>query len=226
MREVGPFIYGLVDPLDPGHVRYVGMACRPERPFIHSRWAHWARTRPSHFVHWIRKLHAEGREYVVLVLRELHPTLTRQQVGGAERLIIRALRGHGHQLTNVSPGGEGGRVGGITPESRARISAALARRTVSAETRARIGAASARRVKTPEWRAKISATLKGRKLTTEELAQRLGNQRALGAVHSETSKERQRAAMTGRKVSPETRARMCTAQRAAWAKRKGSVSVR
>jgi hypothetical protein len=35
--EFRPFIYGLVDPLEPAHVRYVGMALQWKRPFAHAK---------------------------------------------------------------------------------------------------------------------------------------------------------------------------------------------
>ena len=36
--EFRPFVYGLVDPLEPKHVRYVGMSgVRAERPSCHAK---------------------------------------------------------------------------------------------------------------------------------------------------------------------------------------------
>ena len=55
------------------------------------------------------------------------------------------------------------RRGPLSPETRAKISAALSGRTFSAEHRAKIGAAFKGRTLSPEHRAKISAAKKGRR---------------------------------------------------------------
>ena len=60
-------IYGLVDPLDAGHVRYVGMAFKAQRPYQHSLSARNKLDKHSHLFHWIRSLHIEGPKVVMSV---------------------------------------------------------------------------------------------------------------------------------------------------------------
>jgi len=126
---MNPFVYGLVDPLEPKHVRYVGMTrVRVSRPFDHSRLAR-NEIKHSHLFHWIRSLHAEGREPSILLLEELSENSSRWLLGFVEKCYIKSLREIGHRLTNVAEGGEGGNVGDYThsEESRRRGAEALRR---------------------------------------------------------------------------------------------------
>jgi hypothetical protein len=117
-----PFIYGLIDPAEAGHIRYVGMASvRASRPYHHAKWARRAKAKPCHLLHWLRKLQAEGREYSVLMLEELSPWTSRQFLGEVEKMYIAALRNIGHDLTNESVGGLGGNF--LSPEANARRAA-------------------------------------------------------------------------------------------------------
>lgn len=218
-----PFIYGLVDPLDPKHVRYVGLATRAQRPYAHSKWAHWSNTTSSHFVHWIKKLHTEGREYQVLILEQLAEGTPTKFLGEVEKMYISSLQQIGHQLTNISPGGLGGNVWQWTDEAKEKQRQFRLGRKESDETKEKVGLASASREKTPEWRAKISASLTGRKISEEARKNRLGCQNALGAIHSKESIERVRQKQIGSKASEETKAKMRASQLARWAKRKGNV---
>lgn len=116
-----PFIYGLVDPVDTKHVRYVGMAMRAKRPYMHADNTRKKRdTKNPYLTNWIRKVQAEGREPSVLVLEELPEGATRNFTGLVERMYIASLRSIGHRLTNISDGGWGGDQG---PEINAKISA-------------------------------------------------------------------------------------------------------
>ncbi len=179
------FIYGLVDPLEPGHVRYVGMATRAKRPFEHSTQVYRPCTNPSHFTHWVQKLHSEGREYSVLILESLPKFWSHNLVGQIEVMYINSLRRIGHNLTNTAPGGYHCGSGNHTPETKQKIASSMKGMKRSVETRAKVGIASASRVKTVEWRAKISASLKGHKRTLESLG-------------------KQSATLLGHKDSPET----------------------
>lgn len=122
-----PFVYGLVDPAEPRHIRYVGMAMKANRPYEHSRNAR-KETKHSHLFHWIRLLQAEGREPEVLILEELCEGASRNFVGEIERLYISSLRGIDHRLTNVSKGGWGGHAwpedGRCSEVTKAKMSAA------------------------------------------------------------------------------------------------------
>lgn len=156
-----PFIYGLVDPLDPMHVRYVGMASvHPNRPFKHAQVARRANAMSSYQRSWVRNLQSHGREPAVLILEELPQHSSRQLLGLIERIYIDVLKRVGHRLTNMAEGGTGGNTGPISTDTRRKLSAA-AKRHIKAHPR------------TPEYRAAVSATKKGipgRKWTPEERA--------------------------------------------------------
>lgn len=128
---MNPFIYGLVDPFEPDHIRYVGMAMRERRPYEHATRAY--QQRASHLVHWILKLHADGRNYQIRKLEELEPHTSRKFLGFVEQCYIASLRKIGHNLTNVHEGGLGGNTGAHTPEVRALISRTHTGRVFSPE---------------------------------------------------------------------------------------------
>jgi hypothetical protein len=104
-----PFIYGLIDPLEPEHIRYVGMAVsNRSRPKQHAEEARDIRTKLSYKINWIRNLHNAGRDYSVLILEKLPSKTTRKICGDSEKSHIKSLREAGHQLTNATEGGDGG----------------------------------------------------------------------------------------------------------------------
>lgn len=114
MSGVGfrPFVYGLYDPADPGHIRYVGMASAyANRPYIHARLAKRPETQRSYVINWVKKLQAAGRDYSVMVLEEMPPGTRREFMGFIEACYIRSLREIGHRLTNQAEGGYGGNLG-------------------------------------------------------------------------------------------------------------------
>ena len=107
MNSSCPFVYGLVDPADVSHVRYVGMATGASRPYAHAKEARSPKTRPSHKINWIRLIQSEGREPSVLVLEELPEGASRSFVGQIETMYIDSLKRIGHRLTNITSGGDG-----------------------------------------------------------------------------------------------------------------------
>lgn len=169
--EFRPFVYGLVDPLEPKHVRYVGMASKNKsRPYQHAKKIK-SNVNPSHFVNWLRKLADEGRSYDVLILQELPAASPRSFVGFVERCYIDSLRKIGHDLTNVSEGGWGGDTGRLqSPEERKKMSEFQTGRTRSVETREKMAEAKRNRVVTEEAKKNLSAALSGRKLSEEHCA--------------------------------------------------------
>jgi hypothetical protein len=124
--EFRPFVYGLVDPLNLGHVRYVGMALQGKRPFAHAKRARKDSGNYPHVLNWIRSL--QGRDYTVLVLEELPAGSRRRFVGAIETMYITSLKAIGHDLTNATNGGDGFIGGKHRPESRARLAATWARK--------------------------------------------------------------------------------------------------
>jgi hypothetical protein len=117
--EHQPFVYGLFDPAEAGHVRYVGMApSNPSRPYQHAKRARKDLADDSHLMRWIRKIQAEGREPSVMILEQLREETGRAFLGFVESCYIKSLREIGHRLTNENDGGWGGSNGPHTPESR------------------------------------------------------------------------------------------------------------
>jgi hypothetical protein len=208
-----PFIYGLVDPAEPGHVRYVGMAsANASRPYEHARINLQPSTQQTYFSNWLRKLLREGRTYSVLMLEELSEGTPRRFVGFVERCYIDSLRKIGHRLTNTAAGGWGGSTGPCSAERRLKISYALKNKPFSKTHRTHLREAWRTRVVAPEtiirlrsiaashigkpghpWglerRAKIIALMKGR-------------------VASEETRLRMSAAHKGKLRSEEVRAHM------------------
>lgn len=138
---------------------------------------------------------------------------------------------------NMDSGGTAGKV--VSPESRARISAAAKGQAKSPTHRARIAAANIGkvmspairlklseagkgRVNSPETRARISAATKGRVLSAEHKA-RIGAANK-GKARSPELRARLSAANKGRVQSAETRARRSESLKRAWAKRLASTS--
>lgn len=87
MENFRPFVYGLIDPLEPGHVRYVGMASvRASRPNEHAYLARKGSNGNPHLMNWIRKIQSEGREPTFLVLEQLSEGATKKFLGFVEQL--------------------------------------------------------------------------------------------------------------------------------------------
>ena len=238
--DFSPFIYGLVDPQDPGHVRYVGMATvRSSRPLEHAKNAKKPSANETHFVRWVRKLQNEGREYSVLILEELSPGTDRRFLGEVEKLYISALSKIGHQLTNVSEGGWGGYSG---PEAQAKTAAAMVgnahgRGTIHPESSRKSRSVALRQYYAdPANKATLSKAIRNAQ-TPEVLAKR---QARKGEKRSEETKAKISAAKKGHKygpmpeeirqkisasmlghaVSADTRLKQSVGVRAAFAKRK------
>ena len=207
-----PFVYGLVDPLDTRHVRYVGLAMRRERPFIHARDARRSGTFATNKINWIRKIQAEGREPVALILEELPKDSSLTFVGFVESCYIKSLKEIGHRLTNLTDGGDG--VVNPSPEVREQMSrSAKARPAFSLETRAKMSASKMGHVVTQAHREKLRKTLTGQKHPAERVEKNRVSH--LGQTQTAEHRAKNSAANRGRILTPETRAKMS----AAWAYR-------
>src|SRR5580765_1735187 len=228
--EHQPFVYGLYDHADAGHVRYVGMApSRASRPYAHAKRARHS-TDDSHLLRWIRKIQAEGREPSVVILEQLSEGTTRHFLGFVESCYVKSLRAIGHRLTNENDGGWGGSNGPHSPEA---LAAMRARWTP--ELRAQNGEAARARKTGKTYPHKVRST-KGRPLSEEN---RLGIGASRKAAwdnatqeerdrhaakvsaamkeipgHSQTEETRQKisASLTGRVMSEEWRAKNAAAQ--------------
>ncbi len=130
-------IYGLFDPRD-GELRYVGKSeCGLRRGTAHM-WPSLLRAK-THKTDWIKSLLASGQRPTVAPIQEFH---TNAQLCDAERYWIAVMRMRGCRLTNATDGGEGTkghRNPPVTPEMRARMSAAQrARAPATAATNRKI----------------------------------------------------------------------------------------
>lgn len=193
-------IYALTDPVT-GEIRYVGKTGRTprERLLDHVRQARQGVHRQRRLCCWIRSL----TDAPMVVVLESDP----DDLDEAERRWIATLSEEGASLCNMTPGGDGQALGyqpseetlaklrayRHTPESRAKISAALKGRQFDAARRARISEGSMGK----------PGTFKGRKHTAESLA-------------------RMSAAQTGHPMTEETKMKISKVKRARNAERRAA----
>jgi hypothetical protein len=137
----------------------------------------------------------------------IHPLISgiadKKELDETEQLLIYALNAqHPDVGYNICDGGEGF-TGPQSPEAKAKISAALTGRPVSAETRAKIGASQ------PRSAAQLAAIDRtGKPHTPETIAKMMGNQNCLGRVNSEETLVKMRESAKMRGISPETKKKM------------------
>lgn len=187
MTGTAPFIYALEDPAAPGHIRYVGMALRPQRPYEHAK--KFKRSdKHSHLFNWLRSMQLQGRTYVVRILETLPESCGRDFVGFVEKCYIGALREIGHSLTNVSDGGWGGNTGDKTPDMRAAVGNANSARVWTPEMRANAREATLARYQNPAERAKHSVPRSVESRVKQSAAAR-------GIAKTETHRARQSEAL-------------------------------
>jgi hypothetical protein len=150
-------IYGLVDPRD-GQLRYVGKSCSG---MARSR-AHLTPTElkeSNHKARWIRSLLKENLSPFAIIL---HLVGAREILAEAEVFWIAYFKAMGCPLTNLSGGGEGGRLGvPHSEETKAKLRARALGRVISEETKSKMSASHKSRPWTPEHRANHAASLKG-----------------------------------------------------------------
>ncbi|MFC8447662.1 NUMOD3 domain-containing DNA-binding protein [Kitasatospora sp. NPDC057223] len=186
-------IYALT--LDGVNYRYVGMTQigAEARLRIHLKTGRNPRL-PS--ARWIKKHRDLGADIKSVVLEECTP----ENVGAREAIWIERLRTEGHALLNLTEGGRGGLPGYVhSPASRAKMSAKRKGQILDAAWRAKIAEAHARRERKPLTEA-----------TREKL--RAAAARRGPIIISEEQKARQSAAMRGRKLTAEHRAKLSAAQ--------------
>jgi hypothetical protein len=182
---------------DEGEIRYIGQSVSGKG----RQRQHWNdRNRRNNKLHqWLRTLDAPPPFRIIAIVED------GEEANKVERACIIALR----KLTNGALLNE--RIkGSISPETRAKLSAAHRGRVVSAETRA-----------------KISAANRGRKISAEQLAIMSANAKAswedpekravmLAGQQSAESRAKRSAANTGKTHSPETRAKLSASKKAQW----------
>jgi hypothetical protein len=128
------------------------------------------------------------------IIIEVIPCASEAEAFALECAKITELRAAGHEICNLTAGGEG-----------------TAGRACSEETKAKIRLANSGRTTSDEARAKMSATRKGRTLTAEHKAK-------IGAAHkgkliSESTRAKMRLINVGRTKSDELRAAMSLARK-------------
>lgn len=160
------FIYALADPREPASIRYVGMTIHTGRPFDHVKDTRKGK-RKSHLCSWINLLLRDGLEPAVSIVEQFNEVISRAELGERERHHIKRLREEGHDLTNMTEGGDGCAAfkgQHHSPETRAKMSEAWKHRTQHAqspETRIKIGNKNRGLRRSPESIAKYKASHKG-----------------------------------------------------------------
>lgn len=203
------FIYALCEP-GTRTVRYIGKADDP----VKRLWAHLnkAKKENNHRNNWIRSLFAVGEKPVLEILDEVDNAFWPQW----EVAWIAYYREQGFDLVNGTAGGEGSN--NPTPETRAKLCAAKQGKKHSFFGKRH----------SSEARAKMSAAKTG--LRHPNFGKRPSEDTISKIKASNTGKQRSKehcanlsAALKGRKLSYETRAKMTASQKIRWQKRKETV---
>lgn len=165
-------IYGLFHPVT-GALRYVGQTQAGLNRRLSGHVAKALRGDDSHLpvMRWVVKLKGEGLEPTIQLLDgPMHVV----QLDQAERDMIAAKRGEGHDLLNVDAGGMTKlRTWGQTPESIERSAAAKRGKPRSPETRAKLSAANTGRKQPHDVVERRIASNRGRKQSPEWIAARV-----------------------------------------------------
>lgn len=201
-------IYGLYDPLEPGHVRYIG---KTQLDPISRLTEHIRNTlnfkKQTYKLNWLRKVLLENRVPKIFIINE---TSTEENAFIFEKLYIREHRKAGHKLTNATDGGEGSKGLRHTKESRAKIGAASKDHEVSVEWRAKIGAGNKGKIRSEEMRKKMSVVKKGSTHTIETLKKMSASHK--GLVVSTKTRAKISTTLKGHTVSTRTRAKISTSK--------------
>ena len=159
-------IYTLEDPRGGG-VRYVGKTHRNPNVRLNQHLSN-ARTKgwTYHQANWIRVLLRDGVKPILTIIETGSGGLW----GEAEARWISHYSTAGCRLTNATTGGEGAPGHKVSPEARAKMSAARKGRPLSAEHKAKIAAGNRGKKMSPEAIAKTAAFWRGRKHSPETKA--------------------------------------------------------
>lgn len=210
------YIYTLSSPADPKNVRYVGKTIRPKARLAQ----HINDKRTTHRGNWLALLRSKGLRPLMTIIEET----TLDKWKEREVFWVAFYRKNGFNLVNSTEGGDGTE---LSPEARAKISAAAKGRKrgpLSEERKRIIGDGSRGKKQSPEHVAKRTSKRIGSKHTPETIAklsaQRKGKtlsaevKAKLAAIQSTPEmRERNAVAHRGRKASAETRAKQAAANR-------------
>ncbi len=172
------FVYALIDPAEPNHVRYVGKTSNLKvRPLWHTKYFNADWVKPTHKSKWLGSLRDAGREadwYVLAVASD------ENELNELEKRFIKELKQQGHRLTNGTEGGEGALGRKPSVETRFKIGSANRGKKLSLETRLKMSAARIGRKRQPhsqEAKAKIAASKRGKPLSAAHRAKLVVAQR-------------------------------------------------
>lgn len=179
-------IYGLIDPRTL-LIRYVGRSSSGvSRPKSYKNPSNLSMRTSMHLTRWLKGLLAAGLLYEVVVLEEL---TSADRLNEAEKRWIAYGRLSAWPLVNLTAGGEG-----------------LSGYKLSPETKAKISAAHKGRIQSPESRAANARAQLGRKHSKE--TRRKMSQSAAERQASPEIRAHMRCTSTGYKHTPETKAKM------------------
>jgi hypothetical protein len=163
------FIYALTDPRT-GAVRYVGKTAVSPRERLCNHISEARNGRKTHLLRcvWIAELLLAGLKPIMSILDTVSDGGDWQ---ASEKHWISHYRATDCDLLNVTHGGNGS--SGLSPETRAKVSAARLGKKKSPLTIERMRAAQKGRTFTPEQKARIAATLRARAASDPEYAAHL-----------------------------------------------------
>lgn len=191
------YIYTLSDPRANNEIRYVGKSVDPTKRLK----THLAKARAGCETHCRRWIAGLLRSEVRPILSVIDFAETAPEANAAEQRHIAQLRAAGHDLTNLTVGGDGRAAGSpLRAETRARMSAARkgrppARSVIEAAAEARRGKPRPRSAMEAAW-----AANRGRKWTAEERA-------------AQSARQKGKPARSGWKHSDETRKKIGASSR-------------
>jgi len=158
-------IYGLFDPREPAHIRYVGKTVNLKAR-INAHKGSASRGVKNHVYNWVRKLANDGVNFTYKVL-EVIPA------GGCwedrERYWIYYYRELGHGLTNIADGGGGCSGFVLSEERKEQIKEFMSNRKLSDVHKRRIGAAHKGKSLDGSHRKKLSVSHKNSEKAKEHV---------------------------------------------------------
>ena len=213
MRSTHGIIYGICDPREAGHIRYVGQTGYSIQRRLRQHLKNGRQGNRLRVSRWIAACLANG---VTPTASQLdHVVIT--ELDQRETFWILKLRGDGHQLLNQTIGGKAPRGYRHTQETKNKISAAHKGKKHSPEWRQRLRDG----LRAPEMRAKLGH-MKGKKQgCSPERHARIIEALSRPEVRAKLSQSsRGNQSNKGRTFSPEHRAKIAAARRAYWARQR------
>jgi hypothetical protein len=194
-------VYGLYDPREPDHIRYVGITFRGVNRRCNDH-VHTARKGGKTYRDaWVRTLLREDILPDYVVLEEGNGCGWKDREG----YWILYFRECGNRMTNLTDGGDGA-VGAVhSPELRERRSAILRELWKQEQYRERQAAAQKAKKVSDETRKRISESHKHRQPATQITREKIAKA-GRGRKHSEETRARMREAQ--KRITPETREKL------------------